>query len=113
MPIPPDQLERATRALTAYCNDVPERARDRIRFGFRLKGNAIVLFESHPYFQNRKRWIDHPVAKFRFYASRGEWHLYWMDRSLKWRLYEWFAPRRTFSPLLAEVERDPTFLFWG
>ena len=113
MPIPSDQLERATRALTVYCNDLPESVRDRVRLGFRLEGNAIVLFESHPYFQNRSRWIDDPVAKFRFYASRREWHLYWMDRNLKWRLYEWLAPKRTFAPLLAEVERDPTCLFWG
>src|SRR5205085_6194518 len=57
MPIPSDQLERATRALTVYCNDLPESVRDRVRLGFRLDGNAIVLFESHPYFQNRSRWI--------------------------------------------------------
>src|SRR5258706_7596437 len=98
MSIPSDQLERATQAITAYCDDVPEHVRDRIRFGFRLEGNAIVLFESHPHFQNRSRWIDHPVAKFRYYASRREWHLYWMDRNLKWRLFARNAPPTTAPP---------------
>lgn len=77
MAIPSDQVDEATRALTAYCNAVPEHARGGIRFGFRAEGSAI------------------------------------RDRNPKWRRYEWLAPKRTFAPLLAEVERDPTFLFWG
>ena len=113
MPIPNDQLDKAIRALTAYCDAVPEHSRGRIRFGFRVEGNAIVLFESHPHFQDRRRWIDSPVAKFRYLLSRKEWHLFWRDRNLKWRTYEWLTPKRTFAPLLAEVERDPTHLFWG
>jgi Protein of unknown function (DUF3024) len=113
MPIPPDQLARATLALSAFCEKVPEHVRDQVQHRFRVEANAIVLFEFRPSFQEPKIWHEEPVAKFRFLASRGEWHLYWMDRNSKWRQYEWLAPKRTFAPLLKEVECDPTCLFWG
>jgi len=96
-----------------FCEKVPEHVRDQLLHRFRVERNSIVLFEYRPSFQNAKVWIEEPVAKFRFLISRGEWHLYWQDRNLRWRQYEWLPPKRTFLPLLQEVERDPTHLFWG
>jgi hypothetical protein len=113
MAIPKEELERATRSLQVYCDDIPDHARGRIRHGFRIEGSAIVLFSSYPSFQRDGSWVEEPIAKFRYFASRKEWHLFWMDRHLKWRTYDWLAPKRTFAPLLREVERDPTCLFWG
>jgi len=113
MPIPAVQLERATRALVAFCDRVPQNIRHLVEHRFRVEGNAIILFEYRPALLGKKRWVEEPVAKFRFVATRGEWDLYWRDRHLKWRLYDWLAPKRTFKPLVNEVERDPTHLFWG
>jgi hypothetical protein len=113
MPIPADQLENASRALSAFCERVPEHVRHLVLHRFRVEGNAIILFEYRPSMRDPAVWQEEPVAKFRYLASRREWHLFWMDRHLKWRTYEWLEPKRTFAPLLREVQRDPTCLFWG
>jgi len=39
--------------------------------------------------------------------------LYWRDRNLRWHRYDRLAPSPHVEPLLAEIEADPTSIFWG
>jgi hypothetical protein len=89
------------------------RVADKLRLGYRVDGNAIVLFESRPAFRPPHHWEDYPVAKFRYLKSRQEWHLYCQFSDLRWHRYEPFSESRTLAPLVREVERDPTGIFWG
>ena len=61
------QQARVTKRLTAFCDArVPPNVRDKLRVGFRIKGNEVVLFEERPelhtlgvwrlYCQHRDRW---------------------------------------------------------
>ncbi|MGH9013792.1 MAG: DUF3024 domain-containing protein [Acidimicrobiia bacterium] len=38
--------------------------------------------------------------------------LYWADRSGRWHLYD-FIEAGTVDELLAEIDDDPTCIFWG
>jgi len=100
--------------LTGYCERrVPLHARDKIRMLFRIKGESVTLLESRPSFVKPEEWIETVVAQFRRDQDTGEWTLYCADRNSKWHLYEQLKPKRTLRPLLAEVDRDPTGIFWG
>ena len=110
------ELQRAqvTKLLTAFCESrVPPTVRDELRHGFRIEGNSVELFESRPAFLPPRDWKEHPVAKFRYVASRRHWQLYCQYRDLKWHEYEPRPSAASFEGLLREVVEDPTGIFWG
>ena len=84
-----------------------------VRKGYRIEGAAIVLFESRPAFMAPHNWQDMDIAKFRFNKSRGIWQLFCQFRDLRWRAYEPMSESPDLSELVAEVEKDPTGIFWG
>ena len=51
------------------------------------------------------------VAQLRF--EEDKWVLYWSDRNGKRHLYDLFDPNPDLSAALAEVDDDPTAIFWG
>ena len=45
--------------------------------------------------------------------STQAWSLSWRDRNLRFHAYDLLAPSRRVEDLLAEIDRDPTGIFWG
>lgn len=87
--------------------------RNQLRIGFRGESRSVVLFVSRPGFLPPHAWHEEPVAKFTYVKSTGRWKLFCMFRDLKWRGYEPFPESRELAPLVDEVRRDPTGIFWG
>lgn len=99
-----------------YCEKrVPLHVREKVRLTFRIEGNVVTLFEQRVSFQDRSRWIDIDVARFHYYKTRHQWVLYWRDskRRQAWHAYDHIKPNRSIEPLLAEVDKDPSGIFWG
>ena len=59
------------------------------------------------------KWTRFPIARLRYVAARGVWMLDWRDRSLRWHRYDRIDPSPHVDPLLAEIQADPTAIFWG
>ena len=114
----PEAVRRAAEELLGtFCETkIPERVRDEIRLEFEVDGQAVTLVECRPPFQLRsddEEWTRFAIARFRFTNTTGLWTLYWRDRDERWRIYPKLKPRRSLDVLLAEVDRDPTGIFWG
>lgn len=108
------QQIQVERLLAAICKPHPDpKVNAMVRKGYRVEGAAVVLFESRPAFLAPHDWQDLDVAKFRFNKSRGIWQLFCQFRDLRWRAYEPLPESPDLSELLAEVEKDPTGIFWG
>jgi hypothetical protein len=106
-----DQVERR---LTQYCIDrIPEHARQQVRMSFRIRANNVTLLEERPAFMEPERWLDIPVAQFRFRPEDATWMLYWPDRNSRWHEYDDVDPTDALDDLLREVDKDPTGIFWG
>ena len=61
------QQARVTKRLTAFCDArVPPNVRDKLRVGFRIKGNEVVLFEERPEFHASYEWREMEVAKLKY-----------------------------------------------
>lgn len=58
-------------------------------------------------------WTRFPIARLRYTKTRRQWSLYWRDRNLRFHLYEPAPATSSVEDLLAEVDRDPTGIFWG
>ena len=58
-------------------------------------------------------WTRMPIARLRYVKKRNEWVLHWVDSNSRFRLYLDFAPCENVADLLAEIDADPTSIFWG
>jgi hypothetical protein len=114
MPIPTEEKNHAEKVLQRVClAHSPEDLRDKLVYEPRVVGNAAFIVERRPHFMRRTEWTEHLVAKFRYIVSAGTWELYWADRNGKWHVYEGVRANRRIEPLIAEVWRDRTNIFFG
>ena len=56
---------------------------------------------------------DVPIARLRYTVAHKTWTLFSRDRNLRFHAYELQQPSRDIDDLLAEIDRDPTHIFWG
>lgn len=108
------QKAQVHKLLTAYCaKRVPPAVRSKVRIGYRIDGNEVILYEERPAFQPPHDWREMVVAKFRYVGTQREWRLYCQHRDLRWHAYRARPAASSFAELLDEVDADPTGIFWG
>jgi hypothetical protein len=106
--------KQAESKLKAFCDRrIPAQLRKEVRLGWKFRGNAVTLFESRPSFPDRATWVNIPIAQFRFDEQEKTWELYQADRNGRWHWYINVVATPDFDALLAEVDADPTGIFWG
>jgi DUF3024 family protein len=97
-----------------YCEwKVPSHVKQKIRIGFKIRGNSVTIIEERPYFHVPSQWSQNVVAQFRYDPSDHTWALYCADRNSRWCLYSRSVPTKNIDTLLRWVEADPTGIFWG
>jgi hypothetical protein len=96
-----------------YDHRVLTHVEQQVRLGHTVRSDSVTLFETRRALDDPMTWLKTPIAQFRFDPSNGLWSLYWHDRNRRWRRYGHAAATRNFETLLAEVDRDPTRIFWG
>jgi hypothetical protein len=113
--IPELDLTRIRRWVEARNSDLPERAHGLIRHELDVTDRTVTILECRP--PRRPdfgpEWTRFPVARLRYTKTRREWSLYWYDRNLKFHEYDLAPPPPHVEDLIAEIERDPTSIFWG
>ena len=73
----------------------------------------LTVVEVRPPWDGVGEHTRFPVARLKYVAARAEWSLYWRDRNERWRSYDAAPASRSTEPLLAELDRDPSGIFWG
>ncbi len=113
--IPELDLRRVRRWVDARNDSLPERARGLIRFELDVTDRTVTILECRPPWKPEygPEWTRFPIARLRYTKTRREWSLYWRDQNLKFHQYELAAPTPHIEELIAEIERDPTSIFWG
>ena len=95
---------------------VPDHAREQIRMELDVDAHSITILECRPPWAPDlidHEWTRFPIARLRYTRSRVEWTLYWRDRNLKFHRYDRIHPSPNIDDLIAEIDRDPTGIFWG
>ena len=80
-----------------------------------VRGTSVTIVECRPPWRADlgPDWSRIPIAQLRYDPTRIAWALYWRDRNLRWHRYDRIAPVSHVDPLLAEIDADPTAIFWG
>jgi hypothetical protein len=113
--LPETDMARVRRWVDARNDDLPERARGQIVYDLDVDPRSVTILECRPPWREDfgPEWTRFPIARLRYTKARREWALYWRDRHLKFHLYDLVEPTASIEELLAEVDRDPTRIFWG
>jgi hypothetical protein len=95
--------------------DIPGHVRHAMRDEVDIEGRDATLFECRPPWDgdSSAQWTRAPIARLRYFKSRGTWRLYWCDSNDRFRTYPDVDPTSSVKKLLNEVEADPFCLFWG
>lgn len=114
MPLPEIVRRRAEQLLTNFCRSrVPDHVRDQYRLEFGVRANSVTLYECRAPWRPGQPWSRQPSAQFRFDPGQLAWTLYWADRNGRWHPYDDVPPTPDLADLLAEVNADPTGIFFG
>lgn len=97
-------------------NRVPAHVRDKIWLELDVDARSVTIVECTPSWNpdlTGSGPTRSPVARLRYVATRKEWELLWRDRNLNFRRYDPLPAAPHVATLLAELDADPTCLFWG
>jgi len=95
---------------------LPERARDPSRHELDVDDRSVTIVECRPPWRAHfgPDWTRFPIARLRYTKARRDWQIYWRDRNLKFHVYDLVPPTTAnVETLLAEIDADPTCIFWG
>jgi len=115
MPLPTLVKTLAEKKVDEFCKKrVPAHVLDKVNLSYKISGNSITIFENRaPWHKDMKEWTSMPIAQIRYNEKTGEWTLYCADRNNRWHKYEGLLPTKNIDQILAEIDRDPTGIFWG
>lgn len=94
---------------------VPDHLCDQVRIEVEVGDRALTILECRPPWHPDMgpEWTRVPVARLRYTKTRTRWSLYWPDRNGRFHEYDLAKPSPQVQDLLAEIDADPTCIFWG
>ena len=94
---------------------VPEPARQQVRLECEIGARDLTIIERRAPWRDDAAtdWTSLPVARLRYAKTAKTWTLYWRDRNLMFHRYDQLPPSAHVEELLAEIDRDPSGVFWG
>lgn len=94
---------------------IPERALHQVRVECQVSTRHLTIVERRAPLRadDGPEWSSFPIARLRYTKTSKTWSLFWRDRNLRFHEHDQVAPSATIDDLLAEIDRDPTHIFWG
>lgn len=114
MPLPPLVKTLIEKKVGEYCkNKVPAHALHQVNVSYKIRGNSVTIFENRvPWRPEWTEWTSMPIAQIRYDVKTGKWALYCADRNDRWHEYIDMM-LQNIDKILAEIDKDPTGIFWG
>jgi Protein of unknown function (DUF3024) len=94
---------------------VPAQARDEIRVECQVGPRQLTIVERRPPWRGNPgaEWTSSPVARLLYTKTNKTWALHWCDSHGRFHRYDRLQPSPHVADLLAEINADPTNIFWG
>ena len=116
VPLPDDVKDDALGLVATYCaTQVPSEHADAIRVEYTVRGNTITIHERRPPWREDigPEWTSMRICSMEWDPATRLWTLYARDRNDRRLEYPYVGPAPSVKPLLAELDNDPTGIFWG
>jgi hypothetical protein len=111
VPVPESALD----AIRRFCDSLtPTELRNQMRIGMAVDGNRVTLSDERPPWDGKPGdWTSAPFAQLRYQRSTAQWTLWWANSNDRWHRYDGLGPSPDVGVLIAEIEDDPTCIFFG
>lgn len=99
-----------------WANDkTPPEFRDEMRVEVDETPRGLTILECRPPWSDLMgfEWTRAPIARITCSKQAAEWTLYYADRNDRFQRYAECGPSAHVADLLAEIDADPTCIFWG
>lgn len=116
MALPAEVSDPAISLVATYCaTKVPAEHDDKLRVEYKVRGNSITIYECRPPWLKElgPDWTKMRICTFAWDPETRLWTLYARDRNDRRLEYPFVEPARDLEPLLRELDKDPTSIFWG
>ena len=93
----------------------PPEFRNEMRVEVDETPRGLTILECRPPWPGQidSEWSRNPIARLGYVKRAGEWTLYYADRNSRFQRYWECGPSQHVTDLLAEIDADPTCIFWG
>ena len=107
--------ELAVAKIKRYCNHkTPPELRDEMRLEVDVRGDSVTISDCRPLWRGEPgEWTRMKIAQLRYDPSTARWALYWADRNSRWHRYDDLEPTTDLDEVIAEIDEDPTCIFFG
>jgi hypothetical protein len=107
--------ELAVAKIKRFCHErTPAELRDEMRLEVEVRGNSVTIVDCRPLFHGEPGdWTRMKIAQLRFDPADATWALYWADRNSRWHRYNGVDATKILDDVLAEIDDDPTCIFFG
>lgn len=114
LPLPETDVARVRRWVAGRNERIGDHISE-MRVEMDVDGRTITICECRPPWRegSGSAWTRQEIARLRYTKSTGVWTLYWPDSNAKFHRYEDLEPTPKVERLLAEIDADPTRIFWG
>lgn len=114
MPLPAEDVTVVRDWVEAMNSSMPPHISAQLRYELEIHRNALTLVECRAVdvADPGGDWFRVQFSRLRFTRSRG-WELYWSDRNSNFHVYEQAEPTLDVVELLAQIDDDPTGIFFG
>ena len=102
--------------VARFCEKrTPPDLRSQMRLECSARGNAITVVERRAPWNPElsAEWTTTHVAQLRQHPANATWSLHWRGSDDRWHSYDRVKPTSDIRRLLAEIDADPTGIFWG
>jgi len=105
----------AEKKVGDFCKKrVPLHVIDKVNLSYKIRGNTVTIFENrHPWRGDIEEWTSMAIAQLRYNEKTGEWTLCCADRNDRWHEYYDMEPTKNIDKILAEIDENPTGIFFG
>ena len=107
--------ELAVAKIERFCRErTPAELGDEMRLEVEVRGNSVTILDCRPTFLGEPgEWTRMKIAQLRFNPAQASWDLYWADRNSRWHRYDDLDATTVLDEVLAEIDEDPTCIFFG
>jgi hypothetical protein len=101
--------------IRRFCEDrTPPDFADEMHLEATRRGNSVTIADCRPLWQGAPgEWTRMHIAQLRYQPGSRRWTLYWADRNSRWHRYDDVDPTTDLDRLIAEIDSDPTCIFFG
>jgi len=114
MPIPEYLRQAVDQEIASFCAwRVPANALGGLCLVHNWQGDTVTISEKRPMVRNPSRWVNTPIAQFRYNQQEDDWSVYRADQNQRWLPDKGLHGVHFISSLLIYVNHDPEGVFWA